>query len=179
MKLLRNIFITTALTFAAVPVVLAGDSEHARAHDNGHAHEHKAAEKPETETVKSAAPATHTDDHAHGDGAHEHPAVEPHHDGVAMIVDGFHHELIIEKEGRVLLYIEGLPQGEAVKLVSVSLQILEGKEKRQLEMRLTEGDQHLFEVAVKPKLAAGAKVVASIVLGDENTRLVRFEVPAK
>ena len=63
--------------------------------------------------------------------------------------------------------------------MSVSLQILEGKEKRQLEMKLTEGDEHLFEVAVKPKLAAGAKVVASIVVGDENTRLVRFEVPAK
>lgn len=137
--------------------------EHAK-HDDQHDHAGETSEKH----------AKHADGHDHK--GHEHG--KPHHGGIVSEVEEIHHELVTE-EGKLLLYVEGLPEGDALKTVKVRLSILQGKEKQDINMLLAEGDQHRFEASSDIKLAEGDKVVALIQIAGQNPRMARFEILAK
>jgi hypothetical protein len=186
MKRLKTFFIATALTVIAVPVVFAAD-EHKH---EGHAHEghekhadhghdqHKVAKKQDNhnhaEKHEGHAHEGHED---HGQNPHTD---EPHHGGIVGVANDYHHELVIGDKGNISLYVEGLPKAaNALKLVSIRLMVLQGKEKQELDMKLSEDDPHRFEGASTTALAENDKVVALIVLNDKDTRMVRFEIPVQ
>lgn len=137
--------------------------EHAK-HDDEHDHEGETSEEH----------AKHADGHDHK--GHEHG--KPHHGGIVSEVEEIHHELVIE-EGKLVLYAEDLPEGDALKAVKVRLSILQSKEKQDIDMLLAEGDQHRFEVSSDIKLVEGNKVVALIQIEGQKPRMARFEIPAE
>ena len=79
-------------------------------------------------------------------------------------------------DGKVSLYAEGLPEGDALKAVKVRLTILTGKDKQEAEMTLAEGDKHRFDAPADIKLVAGDKVVAIIQTADGKPRMAKFEI---
>lgn len=113
------------------------------------------------------ATAANTDKYNHG---------EPHYGGIVSIVDGFHHELVLKEEGKVILYVAGLPTGDKLKTVMVRLIILQGQEKQSLEMVLTKDDQQRFEAPIAAPLKTNDKVIALINIGAKKMRMVRFEI---
>ena len=161
MKQLPNLLL--ALGLLASPIVLAeppkhGEPGHDHARDHGQEAHHDHADHD------------HADNHGH---AHDNA---PHHGGIVAVVDHLHHELVITADGKVSLYAEGLPTGDALKAVKVRLTILQGKEKQEADMVLAADDNHRFDATVK--LVAGDKVVAMIQLADGKLRMARFEIPA-
>ena len=184
MKILKRFLIMTALTVITTPVALAANEHKHEAHDD-HDHATEKNEKHEehghdehNHDNKNSAQADHAD-HDNHEG-HEHKAKESHHGGIVGIANNFHHELLLGEKGKVSLYVEGLPKSaNDLKLVTARLIILQGKERRELEMKLVEGDHHRFEGILESALTASDKVVALIVLDDKNTRMVRFEMPTK
>lgn len=195
MKPLKNLFMATALTaiIFSLPVSLAAD-EHkheGHAHEGHEGHEHNVVEEQDVHAHAHQA-AKKQDNHKHSgkheghahegheDHGHRPHTDEPHHDGIVGVANDYHHELVIGDERKVSLYVEGLPKaGDALKLVTVRLMILQGKEKQELEMKLSEDDPHRFDATLTTTLAANDKVVALIVLNDKDTRIVRFEIPTK
>ncbi len=162
MKLLPTLLV--ALSVLAAPIAWAGE---------GHKHDdHDHAKEAPKEAPK--------DDHGHDHGDHGHAhGDEPHHGGIVAIVDEIHHELVIAEDGKVSLYAEGLPEGDALKTVKVRLTILKGKEKQEADMALAEGDEHRFDAPAEVKLVAGDKVVAMIQPADGKPRMAKFEIPAE
>jgi hypothetical protein len=145
--------------------------EHAKHADkDNHAEHGHEGETPEEH-------AKHANEHeGHDHEGHEHG--KPHHGGIVSEVDDIHHELVTE-EGKLVLYAEGLPEGEALKAVKVRLSILQGKEKQDIDMALAEDDQHRFEADTDIQLVEGNKVVALIRIEGQKPRMARFEIPAK
>lgn len=120
--------------------------------------------------------AEHHDDHGHHHDHDHGDHTESHHGGIVGVADGFHHELVLAEEGKIIFYAEGLPTDEELKKITVRLIILRGKEKQNLEMVLDKDDNHRFEVPITKPLTENDKVVAMISMGDKKTRMVRFEV---
>lgn len=154
MKLLPTLLMSLGLL--ASPALLADDDKH----DD---HKGETAE----EHAKHA-----DDDHA----GHDH---SPHHGGVVTLVDEIHHELVVSEDGKVSLYAEGLPEGDALKTVTVRLTVLRGADKQETELALAEDDHHRFDAAEDFTLEVGDKVVALIQAADMKARMVRFEIPVK
>ncbi len=163
---LNIVLLTAALSFAASPLVAEeapkdppkhGEAGHNHATDHGQ-------EKPAE------------DDHAGHDHAHDD---QPHHGGIVATVDDVHHELVIAEDGKVSLYAEGLPEGDALKAVKVRLTVLKGTEKQESDMTLVEGDEAHFAAAAEVKLVAGDKVVALIQPAEGKPRMAKFEIPAE
>lgn len=152
-----------ALGLWACPFVLA--AEPAKHGEPGHDHARDHGQEAHQDHGHN-----HADDHAH---AHDN---QPHHGGIVAVVDHLHHELVMAADGKVSLYAEGLPAADALQAVKVRLTILQGKEKQEADMVLAADDNHRFDATVK--LVAGDKVVAMIQLGQGQSRLVRFEIPA-
>ncbi len=157
MKKIQTLLVTTALTSSlallSIPVALA-DAKH-NSHGHGHGGDHG---------------------HSHDD-THINP--EPHHGGIVSIVDNYHHELLIENNNKVVVYAEGLPEGEALKKVQLDLILLQGNNKQKLKMKPTEGNGNRFEVSLDTKLKSGYKVVVLIKQEDKKVRMVRFEISVK
>jgi len=99
--------------------------------------------------------------------------------GIVATVDDVHHELVIAEDGKVSLYAEGLPEGDALKAVKVRLTVLKGTEKQESDMTLVEGDEAHFAAAAEVKLVAGDKVVALIQPAEGKPRMAKFEIPAE
>lgn len=154
MKLLPTLWMSLGLL--AAPALLADDDKH-----DDHDHKGETAE----EHAKHA-----DDDHA----GHDH---SPHHGGIVTLVDETHHELVVSDDGKVSLYAEGLPEGDALKTVTVRLTVLRGTNKLENELARAEDDHHRFEAAEDFTLEAGDKVVAMIQAEDMKLRMVRFEIP--
>ncbi len=191
MKRLKNIFMATALTaitFSLSVALAANEHKH-----EGHAHEgheHKVVEEHNDHAHHQAAKKQDNHNHVgkheghahegHEDYGHKPHTDEPHHGGIVGVANDYHHELVIGNAGNVLLYVEGLPKkADVLKRVIVRLIILQGKEKQELEMKLSEDDPHRFDGTLTTTLVANDKVVALVVLNDKDTRIVRFEIPAK
>jgi len=173
MKRLKTLFMATALTVTVVPIVLAAD-EHKH---EGHAHGEAAKKQDNHNHGKKHEGHAHGGHENHGHNPHTD---EPHHGGIVGVANDYHHELVTGDENKISLYIEGLPKAsEALKLVTVRLMVLQGKEKKDLEMTLAEDDPHRFDATLTTTLATNDKVVALIVLNDKDTRMVRFEIPVK
>lgn len=177
LKLLPTLLMTLGLM--ASPALLAdshkaeppahGEPGHNHATDHGQAtpDEKKDDEHKEGESK---------DDHAkHDDHAH----TAEHGGMVAMTDDHIHHELVNAADGKVSLYAEGLPEGDALKAVKVRLTVLRGKDKQETELTLATDDAHRFDAAADFKLNPGDKVVALVQLPDNTSRMVKFDLPAK
>lgn len=188
MKLLPTLLMSLGLL--ASPALLAeepkatppahGEPGHNHATDHGQTAE---PAKPEDDHKGESA-----EDHAkhdHKDGEHDHAGHDhahdatPHHGGIVALVDETHHELVIADGGKVSLYAEGLPEGDALKTVKVRLTILKGKDKQEADMALAEGEGHRFDAPAEVKLVAGDKVVAMIQPADGKPRMAKFEIPAE
>ena len=193
MKLLPTLLMTLGLL--ASPALLAEEPKATPpAHgEPGHNHE--------TDHGQTAAPAKPEDDHQgesaedhakHGheghdnkDGEHDHAGHDhahddqPHHGGIVAVVDEIHHELVMADDGKVSLYAEGLPQGDALKAVKVRLTVLKGKDKQEADLTLVEGDEPHFDAPVEVKLVAGDKVAALIQPLDGKPRMAKFEIPTE
>jgi hypothetical protein len=196
MKPLKNLFMATALTAItfSLPVSLVAD-EHkheGHAHEGHEGHEHKVVEEHASQAPAHNNAAKKQDNHNHGekheshahegheDHGHKPHTDEPHHGGIVGVANDYHHELVMGDARNVSLYVEGLPKaGNALKLVTVRLMILQGKDKQEREMKLSEDDPHRFDATLTTTLATHDKVVALIILNDKDTRIVRFEIPAK
>lgn len=158
------LLLTAALSFATSPLLAEEAPKDPPKHgEPGHNHETDHGQEK---------PAEH--DHASHDHAHDD---KPHHGGIVAVVDEIHHELVIADDGKVSLYAEGLPEGDALKTVKVRLTILKGKEKQEADMARAEGDAHRFDAPTEVKLVAGDKVVAMIQPADGNPRMAKFEIP--
>ncbi len=187
MKFLKNIFMATALTAItfSLPIALAANEHKHEGHaheghehnvveeHDDHAHAHQAAKKQDNHN--------HGEKHeGHEDHGHKPHTDEPHHGGIVGVANDYHHELVIADKDNVSLYVEGLPKKvDVLKRVTVRLMILQGKERQELEMKLSEDDPHRFDVTLTTTLAANDKVVALVVLNDKDIRIVRFEIPVK
>ena len=155
MKLLP--ILLAAVGLLASPLVLAEEKHH-----HGHL---------EGETAEEHARHAHkAHDHAHDD--------KPQHGGIVAVANDLHYELVAA-DGKLALYAEGLPKGDALKSVKVRLTLLQGTHKTDLDLGLSKQDEHRFEVASDATLSASDKVVALIRLASGKPRLVRFEIPAK
>lgn len=189
MKLLPTLLIVCGLL--ASPMGLAeeppkhGEPGHDHAKDHGQTTTPEA--KPENEH-KGELAEDHTkhghEGHDNKDGEHDHAGHDhahddqPHHGGIVAIVDEIHHELVMADDGKVSLYAEGLPQGEALKAVKVRLTVLKGKDKQEADLTLVEGDEPHFDAPTEVKMVAGDKVVALIQPLDGKPRMAKFEIPA-
>lgn len=155
MKLIPTLF--TTLSLLVSPVLLA------EPHDTH-----------QGETAEEHANHTHDKhDHAGHDHAHDN---KPHHGGVVAVSDGFHHELVAA-DGKLALYAEGLPKGEELKAVKVRLTLLQGVNKRDINLSHSQDDSHRFEATSDAKLNSGDKVVVLIRPAKGKPRLVKFEIP--
>lgn len=152
----------SAFLFITPAIVFAADEHKQQAKDDKSAEHHNGHDKHGDHG--------HHHDHDHGDHT------ESHHGGIVSTADGFHHELVLTEEGKIIFYAEGLPTDEELKKITVRLIILSGKEKQNLEMVLDEEDNHRFEVPITKSLTANDKVVAMINMGAKKTRMVRFEI---
>ncbi|WML90012.1 hypothetical protein RCF98_13675 [Thiothrix lacustris] len=186
MKLLPTLLVTLGLL--ASPALLAEEQKAATpAHgEPGHNHEtdhgqdaHK-GESADEHAKHDEHKGESAEDHAkHEQEGHDHAEDDkPHHGGIVADVDGIHHELVMAEDGKVSLYAEGLPEGDALSKVKVRLTILKGKDKQEAEMLLAEGDAHRFDAPPDVKLAAGDKVVALIQPLDGKPRMAKFDIPA-
>ena len=180
MKLLPTLLIVCGLL--ASPMVLAEEQPKHGEPGHDHAKDHGQTATPETKP-EDAHKGESAEDHAkHGQdehSGHDHAHDDkPHHGGIVAVVDEVHHELVIAEDGKVSLYAEGLPEGDALKAVKVRLTILKGKEKQEADMALAEGDEHRFDAPTEVKLVAGDKVVAMIQPADGKSRMAKFEIPA-
>ena len=179
MKLLPTLLIACGLL--ASPMVLAEEPKATPpAHgEPGHNHATDHGQEAPKEMPKDDPAHDHNDGkHSHDDHGHAH-GDEPHHGGIVAIVDDIHHELVIADDGKVSLYAEGLPEGDALKTVNVRLTILKGKEKQEADMALAEGDEHRFDAPAEVKLVAGDKVVAMIQPAEGKPRMAKFEMPTE
>lgn len=185
MKLFPGILIAASLIWSVPHLALAGSEKEGHSHDHDKtevAHEHQAEEaKHEHDDHAHEGEAKHEHDdhgHEHGDDHGHAHGDEPHHGGIVAVVDGIHHELVMAEDGKVSLYAEGLPEGEALNNVKARLTVLKGADKQDADLTLAEGDEHRFEAGDDLKLAAGDKVVAVIQLPEGQPRMARFEIPA-
>jgi len=157
MKLLPILLASVSLILAT-PILAGSDN-----HDD---HHHGKAEKEQTKHSH--------DDHDHGGNDHGHAHDDkPHHGGIVVVADGFHHELVAA-DGKLAIYIDGLPKGESRKAVTVRLTLLQGASKKDINLTLSKDDDHRFEAASDVKLAVGDKVVALIRPAKGKPRLVKF-----
>ena len=189
MKLLPTLLIVCGLL--ASPMVLAEEPPKHGETGHDHAKDHGQTTTPETKP-EDAHKGESAEDHAkHGheghdnkDGEHDHAGHDhahddqPHHGGIVAIVDEIHHELVMADDGKVSLYAEGLPQGDALKAVKVRLTVLKGKDKQEADLTLVEGDEPHFDAPTEVKMVAGDKVVALIQPLDGKPRMAKFEIPA-
>ncbi|MDD5394970.1 MAG: hypothetical protein PHE17_18280 [Thiothrix sp.] len=158
---LNILLLTAALSFATSPLLAEEAPKDPPKHgEAGHNHETDHGQEK---------PAEH--DHADDD--------TPHHGGIVATVDDVHHELVIADDGKVSLYAEGLPTGDALKAVKVRLTVLKGAEKQESDMTLVEGDEAHFDAAADVKLVAGDKVVALLQPAEGKPRMAKFEIPAE
>ena len=185
MKLLPTLLMTLGLL--ASPVLLAEEQKAAPpAHGepgHDHAKDHGQA-TPETKS-EDAHKGESAEEHAkHGQDKHDHAGHDhsnndkPHHGGIVAVVDDIHHELVIAEDGKISLYAEGLPQGDALKAIKVRLTILKGKDKQEADLTLVEGDEPRFDAPADVKLVAGDKVVAMVQPAEGKPRMAKFEIPA-
>lgn len=170
MKLLPTLLMTIGLL--ASPALLAdaqkttppahGDPGHNHATDHG-----------------QTTPETKPDDHKDGEHDPGETGHAAHHGGIVAMTEGhIHHELVIADDGKVSLYSEGLPEGDALKTVKVRLTVLRGKDKQEADMTLASDDAHRFDAAADFKLQPDDKVVALIQPADGKPLMVKFDVPA-
>lgn len=189
MKLLPTLLLTLGLL--ASPVLLAdaqkatppahGEPGHNHETDHGQATPEAKPDEHKGESAEEHAKHEH-EGHEHKDGEHEHGAEnhESHHGGMVAITDGHvHHELVIAEDGKVSLYSEGLPEGDALKTVKVRLTVLRGKDKQETEMTLATDDTHRFDAAADFKLQPSDKVVALIQPAEGKPIMAKFDVPAE
>lgn len=191
MKLLPTLLIACGLL--ASPMVLAEEPPKHGETGHDHAKDHGQTTTPETkpeDAHKGESAEDHAkhdehkgesaDDHAkHEQEGHDHAHDDkPHHGGIVAVVDEIHHELVTADDGKVSLYAEGLPQGDALKAVKVRLTVLKGKDKQEADLTLVEGDEPRFDAPAEVKLVAGDKVVALIQPLDGKPRMAKFEMPA-
>ena len=198
MKLLPTLLVTLGLL--ASPALLAeeqkatppahGEPGHNHETDHGQtahkgesADEHAKHDDHKGESAEDHAKHGH-EGHDNKDGEHDHAGHDhahddqPHHGGIVAVVDEIHHELVMADDGKVSLYAEGLPQGDALKAVKVRLTVLKGKDKQEAELTLVEGDEPRFDAPAEVKLVAGDKVVAMIQPAEGKPRMAKFEIPA-
>ena len=180
MKLLPTLLIACGLL--ASPMVLAEEPPKHGEPGHDHAKDHGQTATPETKP-EDAHKGESAEDHAkHGQdehSGHDHAHDDkPHHGGIVAVVDEIHHELVTADDGKVSLYAEGLPQGDALKAVKVRLTVLKGKDKQEAELTLVEGDEPHFDAPTEVKMVAGDKVVALIQPLDGKPRMAKFEIPA-
>lgn len=199
MKLLPTLLMTLGLL--ASPALLAdeqkaappahGEPGHNHATDHGqtapetkpddHAHEHKDGDHDHAKDDHQNSDHDHAKDD-HQDDGHEHSSENhaSHHGGIVAITDGHvHHELVTAEDGKVSLYAEGLPEGDALKTVKVRLTVLRGKDKQEAEMTLASDDAHRFDAAADFRLEPGDKVVALVQLPDGKSRMAKFDLPTE
>lgn len=193
MKKLSVLLISTIFASTAALVACADDSVHGHSHDSAEQHGHKKDDHDDHAHAENDKHARgdddhhehkkerhdeHDADHKHDDQGYEHgdDHGHAHHGGIVAMVDGVHHELVITN-GKVSLYAEGLPVGDALKAVKVRMTLLRGTEKQEVEMRLAEGDEHRFDADLQ--LQPKDKVVVLIQTSEGKTRLARFDIPAK
>ncbi|MDX9987418.1 hypothetical protein [Thiothrix unzii] len=186
MKLLPTLLIACGLL--ASPALLAEEQkatppahgEPGHNHETDHGQDAHKGESADEHAKHDEHKGESAEDHAkHGHEGHDHAHDDqPHHGGIVAVVDEIHHELVIAEDGKVSLYAEGLPEGDALKTVKVRLTILKGKEKQEVDMVLAEGDEHRFDAPAEVKLVAGDKAVAMIQPADGKSRMAKFEIPA-
>lgn len=180
MKLLPTLLIACGLL--ASPMVLAEEPPKHGEPGHDHAKDHGQTTTPEAKP-EDAHKGESAEDHAkHGQdehSGHDHAHDDkPHHGGIVAVVDEIHHELVTADDGKVSLYAEGLPQGDALKAVKVRLTVLKGKDKQEADLTLVAGDEPRFDAPTEVKLVAGDKVVALIQPLDGKPRMAKFEIPA-
>ena len=178
MKLLPTLLIACGLL--ASPMVLAEEPPKHGETGHDHAKDHGQTTTPETKP-EDAHKGESAEDHAkHEQEGHDHAHDDkPHHGGIVAVVDEIHHELVTAEDGKVSLYIEGLPQGDALKAVKVRLTVLKGKDKQEVDLTLVEGDEPRFDAPAEVKLVAGDKVVAMIQPAEGKPRMAKFEMPTE
>lgn len=178
MKLLPTLLIACGLL--ASPMVLAEEPPKHGEPGHDHAKDHGQTTTPETKP-EDAHKGESAEDHAkHEQEGHDHAHDDkPHHGGIVAVVDEIHHELVTAEDGKVSLYIEGLPQGDALKAVKVRLTVLKGKDKQEADLTLVEGDEPRFDAPAEVKLVAGDKVVAMIQPAEGKPRMAKFEMPTE
>lgn len=104
-------------------------------------------------------------------GAQAHGDAKPKHGGIIQTANDMSFELVAQADGAAI-YIEDHEKAVSVAGAGGKITVLNGADKAEVELKPA-GDK--LE-AKGIKLAAGSKVVASVITADKKTISVRFSV---
>lgn len=103
--------------------------------------------------------------HAHG--------AKPQRGGVVTTANDIQYELV-NKEGKVLIYVEDHGRAVATAGATGKLTVLNGAKKTEFALQPANGNALTTDDAVR--LAPGAKALATITFADKKTVAVRFAI---